>query len=52
VSITETEMLVSAVAYTHRPPGLIATPSGSMPTMRVAPVRCLLKVIATAVPAS
>lgn len=33
-SITEIELLVSAVTYTHCPLGLIATPFGSMPTMR------------------
>ena len=31
-SITDTELLVSAVTYIHLPFGLIATPSGSMPT--------------------
>ena len=38
LSVIDTGLLVSAVTYAHCPLGLIATPSGSMPTTSVASV--------------
>jgi hypothetical protein len=51
-SMAVTVLLVSAVTYTQAPSGLIATPSGSMPTASVATTRRAARSVIDAVPAS